>query len=249
MELANRLADKCELIPVKGGRYLQWSSSCGAEAWLQVDRRGELIGMNPHFSGRSLIRVGLTARVTRPGDTALDGAFHAWADPPSEDPVTGSYPFVFDVPDFLCYADAATPGIAQAQIAAFAHEVSVYGSVHAYEASTTAGPRLASRSFIPSGLFSPGGAKTEPPQALAILTGHVRRAEKRTNDLTGCLFHWAEVETFGGAFDVVIDPELVDEVPGAGGVISGSFWLSGRLLAYPRRRGALQRLFGNKSTD
>jgi hypothetical protein len=246
LELANRLADQCESIAVKGGRYLRWSSPCGAEAWLQVGRRGELIGMNPHFSGTSLVRVGLTARVTRPDATTLDGAFHAWSDPPADDPATGCYPFVFDVPDFLCYADAVIPGVAQAQIAAFAHEVSVYDSDEAYDASGTDKPRLASRSFIPSGLFSPGGEKSEPPQAHAILTGHVRRAEKRSNDLTGSPFYWAEVEAYGGVFDVVIDPELVDEVPVAGGVVSGSCWLSGRLSTYPRKGGVLHRLFGRK---
>lgn len=252
VELANRLADECESILVKGGRYLRWSSSCGAEVWLQVDRRGRLMGVNPHFSGTSLVRVGLSSRLTRPGDySALDGAFHAWADPRNGDPATGLYPFVFDVPDFLCYADAAIPGVAQAQVAAFAHEVSVYGSVRAFEASeasTTFGLHLASRSFIPSGLFLPEGAKTEPPQALAILTGHIRRAEKRTNEWGGGQFHWAEVEALGGVFDVVIDPELVDEMAGPGGVVCGSFWLSGRLLTYPRRQGALQRLFGIKPT-
>src|SRR5216684_4306548 len=94
MELANRLVDQCDSIPTKNGRYLRWASPSGAEAWLQLDRRGELIGMNPHFSGASVVRVGLTARVTRPDASALDGAFHAWADPPADDPATGSYPFV-----------------------------------------------------------------------------------------------------------------------------------------------------------
>lgn len=223
LELANRLAAQCEPIVVKSGRYLRWSSPSGAEAWLQVDRRGELVGMNPHFSGASRVRVGLNARVRRPDATALDGAFHAWSDPPADDPATGSYPFVFDVPDFLCYADAVIPAVAQAQVAAFAHEVSVYGSIESYNASQTAEPKFASQSFIPSGLFSPDEGATEPPQAHAILTGHVRRAEERINELSGKPFYWAEVESFGGVFDIVIDLELLNEVPAAGGVVSGSF--------------------------
>jgi hypothetical protein len=245
-ELAKQLSAHCQPIATKNGRYLRWSSHSGAEAWLQVDRRGELIGMNPHFSGSSRVKVGLNARITRANSTELDGAFHAWADPPGEDPATGSYPFVFDVPDFQCYREAGIPGVAEAQIAAFAHEITVYGSIEAYDASDTSKPRFASKSFIPSGLFSPDLEKTEPPEANAIFTGHVRQAEKRTNDLTGKPFYWLDVETLGGVFDVVIDFSLMDEIPTVGGVVSGSFWLSGRLIAYPRKEGVLRRFFGKK---
>jgi hypothetical protein len=245
LELADRLAGECEEIAVKKGRYLRWSSPCGAEAWLQVNGRGGLIGMNPHFSGNSTIRVGLTARISRPDDSPFDGAFHGWADPPEDNLENGVYPFVFDAPDFLRYADAAIPGVAQAQIAAFAHEITVHDSVEEYDASQTGEAKFASQSFIPSGLFSPEGETTEPPQAYAILSGHVRRAEKRTNGLSGDSFYWAEVESYGGVFDVVIDPELLEKTPVAGGVVSGAFWLSGRLSTYTRSGGgAWRRLFG-----
>ena len=105
----------------------------------------------------------------------------------------------------------------------------------------------ASQSFIPSGLFSPGGETTEPPLASAIFTGHIRAAEVRTNEVTGAEYFWAFVSTLGGDFDVVIDPELVSNpVPAAGGVLQGEFWLSGRLVDPPReqrRRRWVSRLF------
>ncbi len=89
--------------------------------------------------------------------------------------------------------------------------------------------KFASQSFIPSGLFkSPDD--DSPPRAEAFFTGHVLEAERRTNALTEMDFIWCLVETLGGVFDVVIDPQLLPEVPRVGGVIQGSFWLSGRIL-------------------
>ena len=89
----------------------------------------------------------------------------------------------------------------------------------------------ASQSFIPSGLFTPAGKSTVPPQARAIFAGHVLAADEKINVLTGRAFYWALVDTFGGAYDVVIDSNLLPGVPEIGGVISGSFWLSGRIIA------------------
>jgi hypothetical protein len=43
------------------------------------------------------------------------------------------------------------------------------------------------------------------------------------------------VDTLGGTFDVVIDPELLPDRPRAGNVVSGWFWLSGRLLTAERQ--------------
>src|SRR5262245_3733248 len=100
LALAERAADDCASLGCPQGRYLRWSSPGGAELWLQVDADNDLVGMNPHFSGESAVRVRLTSRITRPGGTPLGGAFHGWAAPAGGDPEGGCYPFVFDAPDF-----------------------------------------------------------------------------------------------------------------------------------------------------
>ena len=51
----------------------------------------------------------------------------------------------------------------------------------------------------------------------------------RRNAVTGQPFCWALVDTVGGTFDVVIDPSLLSNPVHVGNVISGWFWLSGRL--------------------
>ena len=61
-------------------------------------------------------------------------------------------------------------------------------------------------------------------------SGGVVEAEERRNTVTGRPFCWALVETVGGTFDVVIDPELLPDPPRAGSVLWGWFCLSGRLV-------------------
>jgi hypothetical protein len=50
------------------------------------------------------------------------------------------------------------------------------------------------------------------------------------NAISRTQYWWALVETIGGTFDVVIDPDLLSDQPRPGNVVSGWFWLSGRLL-------------------
>src|SRR5262249_38859458 len=99
----------------------------------------------------------------------------------------------------------------------------------AYDAAPGDGPRLAAEAFIPSGLFSPDGGARRSPEAHAVLAGHVLAAEQRTNPHSGAAFHWMHVLTLGGTLDVGADPGLAGEIPVVGGVLTGSFWLSGRL--------------------
>ena len=234
-ELAERVARDATTVSVKGGKYLRWAGADGEELWLQLDSRGELIGMSPHFSGPSCVRVGVVNRVVRPNDSKLDGAFHAWASP-DDTPENGEYPFVFDLPDANVYSDLEIPSVAEAQVAAFAHEVAFFESEATYESSQDAdGTRFASKSFVPTGLFHT--ARTgDPAPAEAVFTGHVVQASVCTNAMSGMQFYCALVDTLGGRYDVVIDPELLDRVPTPGGILSGSFWLSGRLTSHPKKK-------------
>jgi hypothetical protein len=242
--LAETLARRAERVDTPKGHYLRWRGAGGEEVWLQLDADGTVVGMNPHFTGRSSVRVGLTAVVRRASETFMDGAFRAWADPPDDDAGRGAYPFIFDTPDFGAYANLELPALAEAQIAAFAHQVWVFASPEAFRASQPGDAAVASWSFIPSGLFTADGAPVDPPDALAMLTGHVLRAERLHNSLTGAPFSWALVETIGGTYDLTIAPELLPDLPPIGGVVSGTAWLSGRLTFFSTlARPWLDRLF------
>jgi len=229
--LANRIGPLAEPLAAPRGTYFRWSDPSGAEMWLQADASNKPIGMNPHYAGQSAVRVGLTARLPSAGPSELDGSFHGWAAPTSDAFDTGCYPFVFDAPDYRLHDELSLPAHRMVQIAAFAHEISAFETIAAYEASQTDDFKIASQSFIPSGLFKPDGDATVPPKAQAIFAGHVLAADQKINALTDCAFYWALVETYGGTYDVLIDPNLLPGPPAVGGVISGSFWLSGRIIS------------------
>lgn len=248
--LASQVADKAERIPTGPGEYLRWAPASGEQLWLQITSKGDAMGMNPHFEGRSAIRIAVEARVARPQQTPLDGAFLAWANPPEGATAGGDYPFAFDCPDAARHLDRSLPLVTIAQVAAFAQQVSVYESADAHALSPDAQAGGASRSFIPSGLISPAGEPVIPPESHALIAGHVLEAAPRVNAVTGARYWWALLDTVGGTFDVVIDPALLPAPPRAGNVISGWFWLSGRLLTGAEkpeaRRGSswLRRLVG-----
>lgn len=212
-------------IETASGTYVQLRERNGAEIWVQLDQDGAVIGVNPHFSGRAAIRVGLAGEVFRWDGFPLDGAFYGWVNPSDENSRDGEYPLVFDTPDFLVHRPNL-PAVLDVQISAFAHEIQVYADEKTYE---EAGGQLAPESFIPSGLFAPSMESIEPPNAYAVLTGKVIQCSTFTNWNTGSKYEWALVHTLGGEFDVVIDPEILQTNIHTGNIITGSFWLSGRL--------------------
>ncbi|HLZ62332.1 MAG TPA: hypothetical protein VKR06_35760 [Ktedonosporobacter sp.] len=221
-----------EKIETPNGSYTLWTPGNGIELWVQTNLHRRLLGMNPHFSGQASMRAHLTARILRPQDTPLDGAFHAWANPTSDDPESGLFPFVFDSPDYDRHNELQLPHLARVQIAAFAHQLKGFASEEEYMNSQGSGIKFASESFIPSGLFTPGpqGKNKKPPQAQAIFSGRVIATQRLTNPVTNQKFYWAQVHVLGGEIDIVADPQVVEGKVVEDGIVSGTFWLSGRLL-------------------
>jgi hypothetical protein len=245
--LASRVAERADTIDAEGGQYLKWAPASGEQLWLQVKRNGDAMGMNPHFEGKSSVRVAIEARVARDTHTPLDGTFLAWANPPVGAATGGDYPFAFDCPDAGTHGSLTLPATVTAQIAAFAQQITVYDSEASYHAAQTRlGLPFGSRSFIPSGLISPSGEPVTPPEPHALIAGEVIETAERRNAVTAQPYWWALVDTVGGTFDVVIDPELLPNALNAGNVVSGWFWLSGRLRTQ-RVSGAgwLRRLTGH----
>ena len=243
--LANRVTERAETIDASAGQYLKWAPPSGEQLWLQVKRNGDAMGMNPHFEGKSSVRVAVEARIVRDAHTPLDGTFLAWANPPPGAGAGGDYPFAFDCPDAATHEALTLPATLTAQIAAFAQHLTVHESPAAYDAAQAAqGQSFGSRSFIPSGLISPSGEPVTPPESHALIAGQVIEAAERRNSVTGQPFWWALVDTVGGTFDVVIDPSLLSKPVHEGNVISGWFWLSGRLQSAARPGGWLRKLTG-----
>ena len=213
----------------KAGRYVLWPSEHPSQLWLQLDNANNLVGINPHFAGRAMMRVKLENRLGRDEDYPLDGGFQGWADP-APDGATGAYPLVFDAPDFTLHSDLILPTVANVQLAAFAHSVAAYPSEQAFHELQTSETRFAARSFIPSGLFGTDEEPDEHPPAHAWFNGVVLETALLTNPVSGMAYRWAWVSTLGGEVDVVCDPNEVAGEIVAGGVIRVSGWPSGRIV-------------------
>jgi hypothetical protein len=187
--------------------------------------------------------VSIRSILRRPGETSLAGTIRGWVnDETGRTAGILDCPIVIDVPNLATHGRLELPISVDVQVAAFAREVSTFASEDAYYASQEPGG-FASRSYVPSGTFTPEGGATEPPQAFGIFTGHVLEAAAKRNRRTGAAFYWALVDTLGGTFDVLVDPELLTEPPRPGGILQGSFWFSGTFTTTaPAKRGLLGRL-------
>ncbi|MBD77627.1 MAG: hypothetical protein CL840_01640 [Crocinitomicaceae bacterium] len=251
--LLKKAYERSTPLKTNKGTYYRFSDESGAELWIQMNKRNELIGANPHFKGKSKHKVAITSTINRP-ESILDGAFHSWANPMDDDnPESGAYPFVFDVPNHKKYDGIEIPQMLDIQLAAFAQEFEYYKSENAFENEQEGEPKWTSQSFIPSGLFNPGGGEApDPPEALGLFAGIISEAEKMKNQLTGQEFYWMLVDTLGGEVDVLADLRFFENnAPETGGVVHGQFWLSGSLIEEPRiteksNKGLWNRLFGTK---
>ncbi len=252
MALLEQVQPKAVEVPASNGSYFCFSDPSGAQLWMQVNAERELIGMNPHFDGPSRRLVRLTRKVER-DSSPLDGGFYGWANPtrptpqpsetPDEDaPAEGDYPFAFDVPDFRVLGPMRFPHEIEVQLVAFASDdFAVFDDEDVFADSQEGEVKFASQSFIPTGLFTNNEEgehdSSLPPQPFGLFAGVIAQCEKRQNGLTGEKFWWIAVDTLGGPVDVVVDADAVlNTTPRVGGVVSGSFFLSGRVMGAPKPR-------------
>lgn len=232
-EYAFRACDFGEPINTDGqAYYCRWRVGGGAELWAAIDEGDVTVDLSPHFTGGASMRVAITGRIIPDDATTMVGRFHAWANPDEndDDPESGDYPFVFAAPDFAVWAALPLPATVSVSLAAFAHELDAYPDEDAYMASQEGELKYAAESFIPSGLFTDGENKALPT---AIFAGRVLETEVRSLPDSWRTFVWARIRTLGGEVDVVAARDEVRGEVVPGGIISGTFWLSGRIAGEP----------------
>ncbi len=216
-------ADPARIERVPDGSYLPCNLGGGAEAWCHLRADGTSAGFIPHFAAENRFEVRLETRVRRPDEGPLDGAFVAYAVGHDGEDL---YPFVFDVPDFRAFDGLRLPAPMPVAVAGFARDIEIYPDEQSFRAT---GSPMAVRSFIPAGMFEPGGATIDPPTAIAHLTGVVVASEDRTNSISRRLFRWIAVETYGAVLDIVVDHSIVSGAPpAAGAIVQATCWLAGR---------------------
>lgn len=232
-EMIMHVLEVAKPIQCKHGFYLKYSDASGAEIYLQGNFDQELVGFNPHFAGKSRRTIGITQKIER-DSSELDGGFHAWANPSeNNDENLGEYPFVFDSPDFRLIEIEDFPALKDIQLTAFAsNDFQLFADEKAYFDSQDSELKYASKSFVPVGLFSfdeNENVDLNVVRPIGKFAGEIKEFEMKTNQLSGENFYWLLVETLGGETDVVVDPKFVPEEPKIGGIVSGQFWLSGKI--------------------
>ncbi|WP_078129228.1 hypothetical protein [Leptospira alexanderi] len=227
VKIAERVYKDSKIIPTSKGNYAYHSDKSNAELWLQI-QDNEFVGLNPHYNGKSLRKVCLTSSITFP-DRQMDGSYYCWADPSEpNDPESGAYPFVFDVPNFLETEISIFPYDVNIQLSAFAGEIELFDSEEDFYNNQKDGVKFASKFFTPSGLFS--SDENAEDSAYGMFAGIIKEFDLLKNKISGEKYYWFLVETFGGEVDVVTDKNLIQKRPKRNGILQGNFWLSGKLV-------------------
>jgi hypothetical protein len=253
---AEELADLVSKLPESGGQsqpcapgyYYRWRADGGPELWIHMAKeaaagedRLSIVGVTPYFGGAGRMNVRIMKKRRRPSDNAFEGAVFVEIEPGPR-PHQCATVALLDVVDFACWANRVAPFLAQAQIAAFPHDLAVFPDEEAFnrvQAQETV--KFAPEAFFASGLFSAadgsGQAVFNDPSdedfdavSKAFFTGRVLASEQRQTSVTGQTFHSALVKTLGGTVDVVADVRQVQGELRQGCIIQGEFWLCARLI-------------------
>lgn len=150
------------------------------------------------------------------------------------------YPLAVALDDLALTAPTMPKGgTATLELVALAESLDVFPDEAAYRAS---GTPMAVESLIPSGLFAP--LEVQPPDfevsARMLMSGIVRLAELRRHALFDHPFVVIRIATYGAEFVVCAAAKDLGgaespELPAVGSIVSGAYFLTGRLLEEPAR--------------
>jgi len=227
------LAKKCfqngKATRGKHGTYIVWPLGNGIEVWIQLSLEEELVGINPHFFGKTRTSAGLMLRVPRDG-FPMDGGFVALAQPYGNDPIRGAFRFVFDTPNYLTHEELKLPVITTVQLTAFAQQIAFVDSDKDFASlAARQGASLTSEAFVPLGFAGKNREPLAEPVASAMVCGLILDGQQITNPMTKVPFWRLRIRNVAGEMDVVASAELVPRPPKLGGVIQCSAWISGRI--------------------
>ncbi len=222
-------ADNGRPLAASAGTYVRWRAGEGAELWVQVTPDNDIVGLNPHFDGESMLTVHVASRIRYPNEDGLDGAFYGWLVETAGDDLDADREVVFDAPDFALQESLDLPATLRVQLAAFAEELHVFADEATFAAAQPPGLELAPESLIPVPSSDGEDSTAGPPEPRAFLAGRVLQTEPRINPATDEPFRWARLRTQGGEVDLVADPAVVPGELDAGAIVVGTCWLSGRI--------------------
>lgn len=218
---------------IPGYVYWVWEAGQGTEIWFQFNETtNTIISSSPAFKGMTRITVNVTQALEE--ESPLEALLQGWVNPRDNDPESGDYPMVFTWLDKGLHPQLEYPQIHTFQITAFAHELVAYPNEDAFSASQPSSGdadeikvSIGSESFIPTGMFVEEG---DTPRPTAMFNGRVLDMKELASPLDDEPFYWLRVRTFGGEYDVVVSSDVIEGELAIDGIVSGVFWLCGRML-------------------
>lgn len=233
LQVAARFA---QWVRTKNGYLIYWGPDEGVEFWGQADRQRQLVAGNAHYVGSG--RISMAVERCEPQLPSLDGLIVGQVNP-HPDGTGFDYPLAVELPDFDgCLDVLSLEGLIVAlQVAAFVEQGACYRDAEDFHARAGELGKLASEALIPTGLFLPGGEPRSPVEPRALMTGNIQDVQRRTNSFSRDEFWALAVRTFGGWYDVVADPDVLQGEPQVGGIFAGVCYLSGQIAPNERLRG------------
>ncbi len=237
--IVNSVVEKGESIQLRRGCYYLWQSGLfGAELWIHVDDLHMFTGMTPHFDGKSDLLVKSAREMSKSGSLSLGGFAKGLIEDKRLRSQRNREPFVFEMVDRGRYdpfqrlddRSFAFPSISHVQLTALAYRVDFYETDDDYRMSQRGGLELLTEAFIPGATIHPDFSNTNRLESAASITGRVIEHRDLVNPFSNNKYRWILLKTLGGTVDVVVDQDGLNKSIADGGVISGTFWLTGKLL-------------------
>lgn len=233
--LARRAAaEGTRLNAADGAALARWApgaAATGPEIWVQIDHAGEPVGMTPFFATGAPYRVAVTGIGEDP-EEPMDGWIDGWLEPAEDDePFSGAFPLRATLVDFAASRHRVTtfPSLHRVEIAALAHEADIFDNEVAYAQAPGDTYRIPVQSFVSAAHAS----VDEPPafqEATALASGVITSARLLVNPVTEAPYWWVQFTVKGIVLHAFADRGILTQDPQTGKIISGSFWLVGRLI-------------------
>lgn len=215
-----------------GSALVRWAVDTGPEIWTHIDRAGEVVGAVPFFSTKTVYRISVTGTGEDP-DEEMEGWIDGWLEPSEDDePYSGAFPLRVSLVNYALARHRLTtfPSVHRIELVALAHEADLYKDEAAYSKAPGEVYRPPVGIFASSAHFAADGESQSFSEATALLTARISSARLLMNAETSESYWWIQVSVGGVTLHTFADRETLGGEPLEGQILSGSFWLLGRLL-------------------
>ena len=243
IDFAKNIYIKGKDIPLKNGAYRLVTIDKRIEFWIQFDKpkffqSPKFLDLEFHYSSDNFIPIAFD-RWIEPLQN-LSGKAIVWYLQDDKE----VFPIVVNIPNAAQYYNKLKKGEKlKMQVSCFCEELVLFATSEEFyddqkerNAKNNTEATFADESFIPSGMFG----NNDNPEPTAIFNGRITAYERRINSYADNDYYYITVECQGTTFDVLADPDLVAEDPKIGGILHGSFWLSGKFKKLFIKQGKLK---------